>query len=939
MNTGADTATPDLFSFSSAGQSPDEVFRIEDEDYVHDAFMNLFSEECGRFILKSESFMLKLAYAYNKILSLSNSRTRILAHQVESTHRIVNSFRQRFLIADEVGLGKTIEAGLVIKEMIYRHNYTRILIVCPASLLFQWQNEMESKFNEKFIIMDRRLLGRAAAGNGGANPWNVHNKVICSLDFIKNKNFEDDLSRTHWDAVIFDEAHRLRRDSSAATIAYNAAEVISSRTKSLILLSATPFRGKLEELYYLIALLDKNILGPFQTFYNEFCIDCSDLSVLKRKLDQVVIRRTKNEIGGFTKRYARTIRFDLYDDERFLYDETTRYVAEEFNRALQSENRAVGFVMTVFQKLLDSSSYALRIALSNRSARLKELLARAAGDHEQLVSFNNNFFDSGTMPDADDTDENCELVVQRTIDELKLEIATLDRLVEIALRIEVNKKGEKLVRLISDLSKKGHAKFLIFTQFRTTQDYLYSILSGYDTVVFNGSMNRDQKEEAILKFRESAEVLIATEAGGEGRNMQFCDVLVNYDLPWSPLKIEQRIGRIHRFGQPNDVHIYNFSTRDTVAERVLEVLTEKLKLFEESIGTPDIMLGQIEDEVNLNTLFMELASGRKKKREVDNELTERIESARQSFEKLSELTVAGRMDFNYDEYYRVTLKERSFNNRRIEKFVSNFLKLDDHASGMITAKNCRQGEYKVRHSAESEFRRGTFDSEKALEDDSMEFLAFGHAVVDGIIDYCHSRDFGGETGIVFIEHKRPLRGILFNFLVKFRAVTVTHEFVPVLVVLDNPPLGRELEDIEDKLRDLEFAADCDPGDYGDAIHEIHSGCAAYFSEARTRIKEKIDRRLCIINENLDLQLDPELEKVRESYTRQIRELEEKLDLQESQMKWYGKDMRSTITRTRNRIMKARREMDSIIREYNDYYDAGYEVRLVGAAVLLSTGNC
>lgn len=938
MNTGADTVTPDLFSFSSAEQTDNEVFRIEDEDYVLDAIMNCFPMDSGKFILKSESFMLKLAYAYNKILSLSNSRTRILAHQVESTHRIVNSFRQRFLIADEVGLGKTIEAGLVIKEMIYRHNYARILIVCPASLLFQWQNEMESKFNEKFIIMDRRTLGRAATGNGGANPWNVHNKVICSLDFIKNKNFEDDLSRTHWDAVIFDEAHRLRRDSSASTIAYNAAEVISSRTKSLILLSATPFRGKLEELFYLIALLDKNILGPFQTFYNEYCLDCSDLAGLKRKLDQVVIRRTKNEVGGFTKRYARTIRFDLYDDERFLYDETTRYVAEEFNRALQSENRAVGFVMTVFQKLLDSSSYALRIALANRSARLKDLLARAEGGHEQLVSFNNNFFDSGTMPDADDPEENSEFVVQRTIDELKLEIATLDRLVDIASKIGVNKKGEKLVRLINDLRKKGHSKFLIFTQFRTTQDYLYSILSGCDTVVFNGSMNRDQKEEAIRLFREEVEVLIATEAGGEGRNMQFCDVLVNYDLPWSPLKIEQRIGRIHRFGQPNDVHIYNFSTRDTVAERVLEVLTEKLKLFEESIGTPDVMLGQIEDEVNLNTLFMELASGRKKKREVESELTERIESARQSFEKLSELTVAGRMDFNYDEYYRVTLKERNFNNRRIEKFVNDFIKLDDHASAVISSRNCRQGEYKVRPSADGEWRRATFDSEKALEDDSMEFLAFGHSVVDGVIDYCHGREFGGETGVVFIKHNRPLRGIMFNFLVKYRAVTVTHEFVPVFVALENPPSGRELEDVEERLRDLEFEPVCDPADFTDTINEIRSRSAVYFGEARTRIKEKIDRRLGSMNENLDLQLDPELEKVRESYTRLIRELEEKLDLQEGQMKWYGRDMRGTITRTRNRIMKARREMDSIIREYNDYYDAGYEVRLVGAAVLLSADS-
>jgi SNF2 family DNA or RNA helicase len=474
---------------------------------------------------------------------------------------------------------------------------------------------MESKFNEKFIIMDRKLLKKAsqAAGEGG-NPWKVYDRVICSLDFIKGKDFQEDLLHCSWDFVIFDEAHRLRRDASSSTQAYSMAAQVAVRTKSLLLLSATPFRGKLEELYYLIALIDKNILGPYQSFYNQFCLDGADLSELKRKLDQVVIRRTKNEVGGFTKRHARTIRFDLYDDERFLYDETTKYVAEEFNRALQSENRAVGFVMTVFQKLLDSSSYALLVALRNRSARLKDLLVKAESLNNAYVEFNTGCFDTETLSELEELDENAELTVKKTIDELRLEILTIDRLVNLASQIEYNKKGEKLVRLIKDLKKKGHEKFLIFTQFRTTQDYLMEILSGFSRVAFNGSMNRDEKEEAILKFKNEVEIIIATEAGGEGRNMQFCDILINYDLPWSPLKIEQRIGRIHRFGQPNDVHIYNFSTRGTVAERVLEVLTEKLKIFEESIGTPDIMLGQIEDEINLNTLFMELAAGRKKKK-------------------------------------------------------------------------------------------------------------------------------------------------------------------------------------------------------------------------------------------------------------------------------------------------------------------------------------
>jgi len=928
----------DLFSFSSPEDGTDEVFFIENESKIRDSFHELKIYDGKKFLLKSEAYRLKLAYAYNKILSLSNSRTRILAHQVESTHRIVSSLRQRYLIADEVGLGKTIEAGLVIKEMIFRHDYKRILIVCPASLMFQWQNEMESKFNEKFIIMDRKVLNRAVKDAGdNLNPWKVHDRVICSLDFIKNKNFQSDLSRCSWDAVIFDEAHRLRRDVNSVTLAYSMAELICTKTKSLLLLSATPFRGKLEELYFLIALIDKNLLGPFQTFYNEFCIDTADFSGLKRKLDQVIIRRTKREVGGFTKRFARTIRFELYPDERYLYDETTRYVAEEFNRALQTENRATGFVMTVFQKLLDSSSNALCVALIRRSARLKEVLDRAAEGGQSSVTFDNSIFDDSDLDECEELQDSDDLPVVKTVEELKMEITTLDRLISIASAIRLNKKGEKLIRLIKDLRKNGHKKILIFTQFRTTQDYLEDILKSYQPVIFNGSMNRDQKEEAIIKFRDECDVLIATEAGGEGRNLQFCDVLINYDLPWSPLKIEQRIGRIHRFGQPNDVHIYNFSTRYTVAERILEVLSEKLRVFEESIGTPDVMLGQIEDEVNLNTLFMKMASGKIKKKDVEEELSARMESARQSFEKLAELTVTDKMDFNYDEYYRVTLKDRNFTNIRIEQFINDFMNETSYADKMITRKNRGTGLYGITYGNEptSGPRYGTFISEKALEDESLEFLAFGHEVIDSIINHCSSDDFGGGCGVMVFNGSSGFKGMLFNFLVKFSSVSVSHEIFTILAVTGDSTEEDELGAFENSLADMDFTFPKSEYRLNPEVKTVINEYNCYFENARERLKTKINKRLADMNENLEIQIDPEVDKVRESYKKRIKELEEKLDLHEGQMKWYGKDMKSSIARTRNMILKARTEMESLLTEYRGYCGVKYKVRIIGAAVVVS----
>jgi len=935
----AEIINDDLFSYKAEyrEKKDDTHDQIENEDKIKSIIRSEPISPDPRFLVKTESHLLQLAYTNNKILSLSNSRTRILAHQVESTHIIVNALKQRFLIADEVGLGKTIEGGLVLKELIYRYDYKRILIVAPAPLLYQWQSEMQSKFNEHFEILNRKVLKKAEAEVGeDGNPWYVHDRVICSIDFIKNDSFAQDIAQTKWDAVVFDEAHRLRRDSNNSTLAYNAAEIISEKTEALLLLSATPFRGKLEELYYLIALVDKNILGPFHSFYNEFCYEGADLSQLQKKLSTVIIRRTKNEIGGFTKRFAKTIKFELYPNERFLYDETTRYVAEEFNRALQEENRAVGFVMTVFQKLLDSSSYALSRALQNRMSKLKQIVSRAESD-ELIIDNLLETIDPDLIDDSENIEDQVDASIKKTVSELKDEIKTLKRLVGIAERIDYNKKGEKLVELIGDLKKKGRKKFLIFTQFRTTQDYLKEILNNYNTVIFNGSMTAEQKEQAILDFKGDAEVLIATEAGGEGRNMQFCSILVNYDLPWSPLKVEQRIGRIHRFGQPQDVLIYNFSTSDTVAERILEVLSEKLRLFEESIGAPDIMLGEIEDELKLNNLFMEMVAGSKKKKNIDDEIDGRVEMARKSYEKLSDLTVTDKMDFNYDEYYRITLKERQFSNKRIENFINRLQETDDHSFASLGRKNKRNKLYAVKPGQlgnKIKGKYGTFNSQTALDNENLEFLAFGHPIIDSLIDYCQDDKFGGFTGIRYIGYQRNFIGMLFNYVVEFESMTRVRKFMPVVIepygILDSSEIDEvELETIE---QDFVFVPEIKR--YGTFISDMVKKTDELFAKSKERILDKVNKKSTEMTLDLDIHLDPEIEKISKSYELQIKELQDKLEIQTGQMKWYGKDMRGAITRTRNRIMKAEREKELQLSRYRGYMGIKSSIKLINAGIII-----
>ncbi|MEN3042168.1 MAG: DEAD/DEAH box helicase, partial [Fervidobacterium sp.] len=265
-----------------------------------------------------------------------------------------NALKPRFLLADEVGLGKTIETGLIIKELIFRKNYKNILIVVPAPLQIQWQQELKNKFNEEFVIINSK--------NFKENLENGVHKIITSIDFIKNHKYYELLLKKKWNLVIFDEAHRLRRDYNKITQAYSFAEKISKNTEGILLLSATPFRGKLEELYYLVKLIDPHLLGPEQSFFQEYVLPSrhgENIIKLRDKIHRILIRRRKIEVGGFTNRIVKTVKFELSPEERLFYDEVTEYVKKEYNLSKELQNRAIGFIMIVFQKLLDSSTESI----------------------------------------------------------------------------------------------------------------------------------------------------------------------------------------------------------------------------------------------------------------------------------------------------------------------------------------------------------------------------------------------------------------------------------------------------------------------------------------------------------------------------------------------------------------------------------------------------
>ena len=839
---------------------------------------------------------LKLAHSFDKLSSLSNSRTRLLPHQIESTYIVVNSLNPRFILADEVGLGKTIEAALIMKELMFRNGYKKVLIVAPSPLLLQWKSELKNKFNEDFTIIKRKNF----LENNNLY-WQKFDKLITSIDFIKNTRYAEEVLKKKWDIVIFDEAHRLRRDYSKITRAYIFAEKIAKKCECLLLLTATPFRGKLEELYYLTHLVDPNLLGSYHTFVNDYVL--GNKSDLKEKISRVLLRRRKVEVGGFTKRFAKTVKIELSEQERIFYNETTEYVKREYNLAMRTQNRAIGFVMIVFQKLLDSSVFALLSALRKRKFLLENRLHRFTKQPIDLEDW-----------DLDETEEVEEFIGEledsayQDLANIKRELLTLNRLIHIGNQIKEDRKTQKLKETLQKLKKEGNKKFIIFTQFRSTQDYLYSILSqDFSISMFHGSLTMEQKEEAILEFKNQTEILISTEAGGEGRNLQFANILFNYDLPWSPLKIEQRIGRIHRFGQKENVYIFNFASKDTVAERILEVLTNKIKLFEESIGASDALLGTIEHELDFNSSFMKFITGTKTKEELEAELDLRIKVAEQGFQKLENLVTPKLLDFNLQDYYKHTFQEREFNNSHLEEF---FLLFNQYFPKELEVKISPYQNKIYKIQIGQECKLATFDSELALQNESLEFLAFGHPLIEKSINYFLTNKLG--YSVKFISNQFFYKQAIFIFLVTF-------EFK-----LKRIELFYYNYNFEDKSI-IKYKKIPSILENYNTLGVIEEYPFIELENALLNIIPKLNEDVQVRKRDLEVQTEQlflsEEYKIKLMNQKTIRHLKEKLDRQEANARWEPKpEKKAAVNRTKNEIQKANeefyREMNKIQKERN-----------------------
>jgi superfamily II DNA or RNA helicase len=571
---------------------------------------------------------------------MASARVDMNPHQVDAACFALQSpLSKGVLLADEVGLGKTIEASLVIAQK-WAERKRHILLVVPASLRKQWNQELQDKFELPSVVLDSKVVTELKK-KGHIRPFEQEdNIVICSYDYAARQS--DRLKRVDWDLVVFDEAHKLRNiyKKNAAKKA-NAVVDATAHADNRVLLSATPLQNNLMELYGLSKVIDPHFFGDEKSFRSLYVNRQKNMNTLEDLRQRIApfchrtLRRQVQQEGGinFTNRYSLTQDFTPSDEEWELYKELSAYLQLSGNIAISAQ--AKHLVSIGLRKILASSSFAVADTLKGMVQRLKlkqQLDEESLSDLEEA----DNWLDA-------DLGEQEKSNASKEPTKLELEIKLLSKFQQMAVNIRSNAKGDALLLVLDKAmsmteSLGGLRKVVVFTESCRTQQYLTQLLeaNGYAgrTVLLNGSNNdkgsqkiyrewlrkhkdsarisgskaSDMKAALVEHFKsDQADILISTEAGGEGINLQFCSVLINYDLPWNPQKVEQRIGRVHRYGQKNDVVVVNFVNRKNPADqRVFQLLNEKLKLFEGVFGASDEVLGAIEDNIDIEKRIYEI---------------------------------------------------------------------------------------------------------------------------------------------------------------------------------------------------------------------------------------------------------------------------------------------------------------------------------------------
>ena len=645
------------------------VYKVAEEQLNIEGGTNTYDENYLRYVTLLSKIKNETA---GGLLSSLASGVIPLPHQLHVLNRVMERNTIRYILADEVGLGKTIEAGMVIKELKARGLIQRILVVCPTGLVTQWASEMQEKFHEKFHVILPSDFDTIRRLTDSDDVYGQYDQVISPMDSIKplekragwtdekvekyNEERIYSIINSGWDLVIIDEAHRVA-GSTGEVARYKLGHLLSQASPYLLLLSATPHNGKTEPFLRLVRLLDE------EAFPNA-------KSIVKEQVAPYLIRTEKREAidnnGNklFKNRITHLVLLnwdERHTFQRDLYQLVTSYVSKTYNKALRNrkKNMCLIFLLIIMQRMVTSSTAAVRQSLERRLAVLKNQSTKL-----------------GSLTEEDIADLDIEDGVEEALEAISLdteeEIAELEHIISVAKQAEFQHpdvKVEKLLNTIDEiLSEDPNQKIIIFTEFVATQEYLQRLLVGrdYTVSILTGSMSIEERNDALREFRDHSNIFISTDAGGEGLNLQFSNIIINYDLPWNPMKIEQRCGRADRIGQTRDVQIYNFIIEDTVENRVRQVLEEKLSVILKEIGVDkysDVLDSEVA-ELDFTEVYMRSISHPSKLNEamypVESEMKQQMANAQKYKDVIREekdLTelVGQESDFDVEDALRQVL--------------------------------------------------------------------------------------------------------------------------------------------------------------------------------------------------------------------------------------------------------------------------------------------
>ncbi|MEK9149228.1 MAG: helicase-related protein, partial [Candidatus Desantisbacteria bacterium] len=658
------------------------------------------------------------------------------------------------------GAGKTIMAGLIIKELKLRHLIKRILIVAPGHLKDQWRRELTERFEEKFMVIDRGLLDALY----GENVWQRENQIITSIDFAKRDDILPSISAVHFDLIIVDEAHKMSAyrygEKTEKTSRYKLGESLSRTTEHLLFLTATPHKGDPENFRLFLDLLEP---GFFAT--NEMVKES-----IRNKDNPLFIRRLKEDLKDFEgkplflPRQIKTISFNLgtaSPQEKDLYNELSEYVITQYNKALtKDKKRNVTFALMILQRRLASSTYALLKSLERRKNRLEDLLKLGQKEGKEAS------FDFDTTEELSEEERWKEEEIWETLsvaenrEELEREIMTIDGLIVRAKNIIQNEEEIKLKQLkesLNDLAQKypdqQDKKILIFTESRDTLEYLEGKMRnwGYSTNTIHGGMRLEDRIKAEGIFKNETQILVATEAAGEGINLQFCHLMVNYDIPWNPNRLEQRMGRIHRYGQQKEVYVFNLVAEDTREGKVLKRLFDKLNEISQALGSDKVfdVVSEVLYNIDLAKLLMDAVTNARTMDEILKEIDIKVD--KDYIDKVKE-NLQESLATRYIDYTRIKeMQQQAREYRLIPEYTEGFFKkalikaggkLKERKDGFLAIDSIP---FEIRKVAEQDtfkryfgeclkkYPKATFDKEIAFKNSDAEFISFGHPLFEAIM--------------------------------------------------------------------------------------------------------------------------------------------------------------------------------------------------------------